>query len=159
MNANVVGLGVIGRDRYDIYPLKGAMFSLHKRVFPLEYDPMMVSTHYCLIKKGFVVDNVPVDDNEVLPLDKRMAVHLTVNYRKDNINIEAKYALDQRYYYITLTINGKQHNTFLSTATFVNDGMVFNAENLINVLNDFIKTSLNDVETCQDDNTGKSGNA
>ncbi|CAF5162901.1 unnamed protein product, partial [Rotaria magnacalcarata] len=37
--------------------------------------------------------------------------------------------------------------------------MVFNAENLINVLNDFIKTSLNDVETCQDDNTGKSGNA
>ncbi|CAF4411285.1 unnamed protein product, partial [Rotaria magnacalcarata] len=22
MNANVVGLGVIGRDRYDIYPLK-----------------------------------------------------------------------------------------------------------------------------------------
>ncbi|CAF2006027.1 unnamed protein product [Rotaria magnacalcarata] len=159
MNANVVGLGVIGRDRYDIYPLKGAMFSLHKRVFPLEYDPMMVSTHYCLIKKGFVVDNVPVDDNEVLPLDKRMAVHLTVNYRKDNINIEAKYALDQRYYYITLTINGKQHNTFLSTATFVNDGMVFNAENLINVLNDFIKTSLNDVETCQGDNTGKGGNA
>ncbi|CAF5225553.1 unnamed protein product, partial [Rotaria magnacalcarata] len=56
-------------------------------------------------------------------------------------------------------INGKQHNTFLSTATFVNDGMVFNAENLINVLNYFIKTSLNDVETCQDDNTGKGGNA
>ncbi|CAF5201792.1 unnamed protein product, partial [Rotaria magnacalcarata] len=133
----------------------GAMFSLHKRVFPLEYDSMMVSTHYCLIKKGFVVDNVPVDDNEVLPLDKRMAVHLTVNYRKDNINIEAKYALDQRYYYITLTINGKQHNTFLSTATF--NGI--NAENLINVLNDFIKTSLNDVETCQGDNTGKGGNA
>ncbi|CAF4679644.1 unnamed protein product, partial [Rotaria magnacalcarata] len=37
--------------------------------------------------------------------------------------------------------------------------MVFNAENLINVLNDFIKTSLNDVETCQGDNTGKGGNA
>ncbi|CAF4100850.1 unnamed protein product [Rotaria sordida] len=135
------------------------MLSLHKRVFPEKYDPMMVSTHYCLIKEGFVVDNVPDDDNEVLPLDKRTSLHLKVGYRKDSINIQATYALDQRYYFITLTINEKPPNTFLSIASYVNDGMLFDDENLINVLNEFIKASLNDFETCQDGNTGKDGNA
>ncbi|CAF4061854.1 unnamed protein product [Rotaria sordida] len=39
------------------------------------------------------------------------------------------------------------------------NGMLFDDENLINVLNEFIKASLNDFETCQDGNTGKDGNA
>ncbi|CAF4565002.1 unnamed protein product, partial [Rotaria sp. Silwood2] len=30
MNANVAGLGVIGRDRYDVYPLKGKILNVRE---------------------------------------------------------------------------------------------------------------------------------
>ncbi|CAF3378593.1 unnamed protein product [Rotaria sp. Silwood1] len=112
----------------------GAMLFLHKRVFGDKYDPIM--------------------EKEVLPCNQPSPQFLEVTYRKGDINIQTKQAVDQRFYYLNLK---KPYNTFLSIADYVNNGKVYDDENLIKKLHEFISNSLADFETCHGDQDGPGG--
>ncbi|CAF2380641.1 unnamed protein product [Rotaria sp. Silwood2] len=133
------------------------MLFLHKRVFGDKYDPIMVSCHYCFLKEGFVIADVADEEKEILPCHRRNPQFLQVTYRKGDIDIETKQAVDQRFYYLSLKINRKPYDTFLSIADYVNDGKVFDDENLIKKLSEFINSSLADFETREGGQGGKGG--
>ncbi|CAF4288958.1 unnamed protein product [Rotaria sordida] len=82
-----------------------ALLYLHERVFGDKYDAMIVTAH----------------ENAVLNLDKRTSQFLELSYRKGAIVIDTKYAIDQRYFYVTLKIGEDRHNDFMPTANYVNN--------------------------------------
>jgi len=138
-----------------------AILSLHKRLFPTQFDPMMVATHFLFLKQGFVIADELEEDNKVLPLNNRTNLNLKVDYRKDNVNIKAIYALNSKDYFLSFTINEKPYSRFFTLANYIRkDGTVFNDEDLIDHLNEFIKSSLNAFEKYsngKDANIGKGG--